>query len=192
MADISINNTSSLIGELLNASKVNKSIGDDGSLNLQINQTTQGTGNADLGKDAFLKILMMQLSNQDPLEPMSDTDFIAQLAQFSTLEQMQQMNGETQAQRAQNLIGMGIEAAKVLNENGYPVSMQLSGTVEAAIKVNGEQHLLVGGYLVPLSAVVAVMDVPQVAQVKDESQAAQTSTQSQTPVDTAAQTIFMV
>ena len=48
--------------------------------------------NSELGKDAFLKILIAQLSNQDPLDPLKDKDFIAQMAQFSTLEQMTNMS----------------------------------------------------------------------------------------------------
>jgi len=46
----------------------------------------------DLDKDAFLRLLTTQLSNQDPLNPMEDREFIAQLAQFSSLEQMQNLN----------------------------------------------------------------------------------------------------
>jgi len=49
--------------------------------------TTESTSSS-LGKDDFLKILITQLTNQDPLEPLEDTDFIAQMAQFSSLEQM--------------------------------------------------------------------------------------------------------
>lgn len=45
----------------------------------------------ELGKDEFLKILMTQLQHQDPLNPMEDRDFIAQMTQFSTLEQMMNM-----------------------------------------------------------------------------------------------------
>jgi flagellar basal-body rod modification protein FlgD len=51
--------------------------------------SAQATGDAsELGKDAFLELLVTQLENQDPLEPMEDTQFISQLAQFSNLEQM--------------------------------------------------------------------------------------------------------
>jgi flagellar basal-body rod modification protein FlgD len=46
-----------------------------------------------LGRDAFLQLLTTQLSHQDPLKPQGDTEFIAQLAQFSSLEQLTQMRG---------------------------------------------------------------------------------------------------
>ncbi|RLB66827.1 MAG: hypothetical protein DRH03_11750 [Deltaproteobacteria bacterium] len=46
----------------------------------------------DIGKDEFLLLLVEQLKNQDPLEPMDGTDFTAQLAQFSSLEQQTKMN----------------------------------------------------------------------------------------------------
>jgi flagellar basal-body rod modification protein FlgD len=55
------------------------------------------TGSSALGKDQFLKLLMTQMSNQDPTAPQSNEDFIAQLAQFSTLESQQLMTAQLDA-----------------------------------------------------------------------------------------------
>lgn len=68
------------------------------------NTTTKKTDNA-LGKDEFLKLLVTQLQNQDPLKPMDDTAFIAQMAQFSSLEQMQNLNTTSLATQASGMIG---------------------------------------------------------------------------------------
>ncbi len=45
-----------------------------------------------LGRDAFMRLLLTQLQHQDPTQPQADGEFLAQLAQFSTLEQLQQVN----------------------------------------------------------------------------------------------------
>jgi len=54
--------------------------------------SSAGTRSKTLGQDQFLALLVTQLQHQDPTQPMDDMQFIAQLAQFSSLEQMQQMN----------------------------------------------------------------------------------------------------
>lgn len=54
--------------------------------------TTESKGTPILGKDAFLELLITQLKNQNPLEPLDDQQFIAQMTQFSSLEQLQNMN----------------------------------------------------------------------------------------------------
>jgi flagellar basal-body rod modification protein FlgD len=67
--------------------------GIDPSLLLSNYQPAQKqTGKSTLGKDDFLKILIAQLQHQDPLNPMEDREFIAQMASFSTLEQMVNMS----------------------------------------------------------------------------------------------------
>ena len=72
--------------------------------------------NNQLGKDDFLKILVTQLSHQDPTDPMKDRDFIAQMAEFSALEQITNMNqqfsalaGMLASSQAVSLLGRSVE-----------------------------------------------------------------------------------
>jgi flagellar basal-body rod modification protein FlgD len=53
--------------------------------------TSTSAGTKGLGRDAFLQLLVTQLAHQDPMKPQADGEFIAQMAQFSSLEQLQQM-----------------------------------------------------------------------------------------------------
>lgn len=68
----------------------------DPSLIRQYQGQKQREASSVLGKDDFLQLLMVQLQNQDPMNPMQDKDFIAQMATFSTLEQITNLNQLTQ------------------------------------------------------------------------------------------------
>ena len=59
--------------------------------------TEKSANQAAIGQDAFMKLLLAQLQNQDPTSPQADGAFLAQLAQFSSLEQLQQMNKKLDA-----------------------------------------------------------------------------------------------
>lgn len=61
------------------------------------NTTSITSASSALGKDAFLNLLVTEMKNQDPLSPMDNTQYIAQLAQFSSLEQEQSINSSVQS-----------------------------------------------------------------------------------------------
>ena len=95
--------------------------------------TTASTKNV-MGKDEFLKMLVAQLKHQDPMNPMDGTAFTAQLAQFSSLEQLQNINTQltsfTQQQQslgnaqAVNLIGKQVLAkGDAVSVDGNPVTL---------------------------------------------------------------------
>lgn len=82
------------------------------------NSSTTGQAGSALGKDAFLQLLVTQMKNQNPLDPQESGEFVAQLAQFSSLEGIQTLNssvngiltgiGSSQALQATSLVGRSV------------------------------------------------------------------------------------
>jgi flagellar basal-body rod modification protein FlgD len=92
--------------------------------------STTTSSTTSLGKEDFMKLLLAQLKNQDPLEPMEGTEFSAQLAQFSSLEQLTNMNTELATQGV-NQMTMGYTQS--VNMIGKEAIVQNGNT----IKVDG-------------------------------------------------------
>jgi flagellar basal-body rod modification protein FlgD len=78
--------------------------------NQQANQSSLPLKQQDLGKDAFLQLLVTQLQNQDPTQPQADGEFIAQLATFSSLEQLTQM--QVTLQKIGTALGVPVETTE--------------------------------------------------------------------------------
>jgi flagellar basal-body rod modification protein FlgD len=113
------------------------------SFNKVIEQGKKTTQN--LGKDDFIKILITQLSNQDPTAPMEDKEFIAQMAQFSSLEQMTNM-----AQDFSKLSGL-LASGEAMGALGKNVELAdgertITGVVKAVSRGAAPQVLVDGKY----------------------------------------------
>jgi flagellar basal-body rod modification protein FlgD len=124
------------------------------SLNSGTAQGSPSPSNS-LGQADFLKLLMAQMQHQDPMSPMSGTDFTAQLAQFSSLQGIQQLNTNISSMlllqgltQGANLIGKNVTYAKPAsnaNTQGAVSSVKVDGT--------GSVQLVIGGTGVALSQV---------------------------------------
>ncbi|CDQ19738.1 flagellar hook assembly protein FlgD [Halobacillus karajensis] len=102
----------------------------DPSLYLK-SQQKQGAGTSPLGKDDFLKILMAQIQNQNPLNPMEDKEFISQMTEFSSLEQMTNMSQSFQRfMDTQSLPPLIQYSGLIGKEVSYPVSDQETGFLD--------------------------------------------------------------
>ncbi|NLP35900.1 MAG: hypothetical protein GX359_12055 [Clostridiales bacterium] len=106
--------------------------------------TKEASGNSALGKDAFLQLLVTQMKYQDPLNPNTDTEFIAQLATFSQLEQLQNLSALTTSSQAFNLVGKHV-LIKTKNTNGEIGTV--SGRVDFVNMNKGNAYLSVNGNL---------------------------------------------
>jgi len=112
-------------------------------------QTAAASGQT-LTQANFLQLLVTQMSSQDPLNPQSDTDFAAQLAQFSALQQSQAMSQGMSVLQANSLLG---EMVTVAPADG---SAPITGQVSAVQIQSGAPAVLVNGQTYSLSQVAAI------------------------------------
>ena len=118
--------------------------------------------NDELGKDAFLQLLVTQLQNQDPLNPQDNSSYIAELAQFSSLEQMTNVVSNLEALgkvvgnidtsvlvgQLSSMIGKNIDWIETINEadeEGNPISHpeKMTGVVSGVTIVDGAPSIVV-------------------------------------------------
>lgn len=142
------------IGTLLSQTEMTKLQGLVESVNKSL---ANGKGLvSSLGKDDFLKILMTQLTHQDPTQPMEDREFVAQMATFSTLEQISNMNEDIgrifsmlRRNEALGLLGRTVEIA--VGEDAAPVVGSVSEVTGGDLP-----QLLVNGTYYDFADVVSV------------------------------------
>lgn len=108
-----------------------------------------------MDKDAFLQLLVAQMQYQDPLEPTSNTEFISQYAQFSQVEQMQNMAGTTELSRATSLVGKEVYV-KTTDSTGEPSYKY--GKVDYVVFKNGKAYLSIEESLYSLDDLDTVVD----------------------------------
>jgi flagellar basal-body rod modification protein FlgD len=105
--------------------------------------TPSTKGKSELGKEDFLMLMIQQLQNQDPLEPVGNEEYIAQLAQFNSLEQMQNLNKTMESlgnlqilSQTAALVGRNVQA---LNTNGATIT----GTISAIEYKDGVAKMVI-------------------------------------------------
>ncbi|MDR3322292.1 MAG: flagellar hook assembly protein FlgD [Synergistaceae bacterium] len=120
------------------------------------------SGSDSLGKDDFLKLLVAQLTHQDPTEPMKDTEFVSQLATYSSLEQQMTMNQNLEKLIAANAVTTTASAVSLIGKVvGYlgDDGMLYAGLVSFLDIVDGEVNLsLADGSYIPFSRVEQIGD----------------------------------
>jgi len=108
-----------------------------------------------MDKDAFLQLLVAQMRYQDPLEPTSNTEYISQYAQFSQVEQMQNMAKSTDLARASSLVG---EEVYIKTVDSKGATKLVRGKVDYVAFENGEAYLAIDEKLYSLSDLDTVVD----------------------------------
>lgn len=118
-------------------------------------EDTKGTNK--LGKDAFLQLLVTQLQHQDPLSPQDNSEFVAQLAQFSSLEALQNLSSSMSNNQALTLVGKPV-VMEVGKSDGLSETRTVAGYVEYVKMVDGKAMLSIKGELYKFDDLEEVID----------------------------------
>ena len=142
-----------------------------------------GANKQTLGQEDFLKLLAQQFQQQDPMKPMDDTAFISQMAQFTSLEQMQNLN-QTMSQQAQfqnlsNASGMIGKYVSLEDTSSSSGSGLVTGQVDEVRMAGGKVSVVIGGQSYDASNITMVSpsaisdaDAQAAAAAKDAADAA--------------------
>ncbi|WP_085428644.1 flagellar hook assembly protein FlgD [Sporosarcina ureae] len=116
------------------------------------------TGPDTMGKDAFMKILIAQMANQDPTNPMKDTEFVAQMAQFSSLEQTMNLanafekfaasQNQSQLIQYNSFVGKEIRWHEVSDKKGEddkPIINEGTGVIQSIKYIDGSVIFTMAG-----------------------------------------------
>lgn len=128
-----------------------------GKVSNQIMSSTSKTSNTKksntLNMENFLSLLVAEMQNQDPLEPTSNSDYMAQMATFSQVEATSEMNERVLSQTASNLIGKAVIVKTDTNSTGYA-----GGIVNGWQEIDGIVYLGINGNLYDINDVDQVID----------------------------------
>lgn len=106
---------------------------------------------SDLDMDAFMRLLTVQLANQNPLEPMSDRDYFAQMAQLGQVQGMDTLNNQGRIEQAQSLMGKTVTAVRPNFVSDPSQTPTVTGVVSKLQIVNGEYKISIkeanGGFV---------------------------------------------
>ena len=128
--------------------------GIDTSKVTQLNDTSKSSSSLD--KDAFLQLLVTQMKYQDPLNPSSNTEYMSQLAQFTSLEEMENLNSTFRHSDAQSLVGSYVI---VKTENSSGGTDYVSGLVDYVTMTNGKPYLSINDNYYSYEDIDSVVDV---------------------------------
>jgi flagellar basal-body rod modification protein FlgD len=109
----------------------------------QVASATAQTANSAISQEEFVKLFLAQLNYQDPLEPLNNREFLAQLAQFSSLEQSRQINDNILGVLAMQASTQGLSLLGKSVEVDSGGGQAFSGTVEAVHYNNGQPQLTI-------------------------------------------------